>query len=88
MAFDALRRGNPLVGFLVAFFRRLIASPEAQDKGIVTAQTCTRKAPAMSALGQERIFAPQKAMSALLPEADVCGANHHVSFGPKADVQQ
>jgi hypothetical protein len=25
-------------------------------------------------------------MSALPPEADVCGANRHVCFGPKADI--
>ena len=28
----------------------------------------------------------QNAMSALPPEADVCGANRHVRFGPKADM--
>jgi hypothetical protein len=28
---------------------------------------------------------PQKAMSALPPKADMCGANRHVCFGPKAD---
>jgi len=25
-------------------------------------------------------------MSALHPKADVCGANRHVCFGPKADI--
>ena len=40
----------------------------------------------MSALGQKQTFAPQKAMSALLLKADVCGANRHVCFGPKADI--
>ena len=25
-------------------------------------------------------------MSALPPKADVCGANRHVCFGPKADI--
>jgi hypothetical protein len=29
---------------------------------------------AMSALGHERTFAPQKVMSALPPKADMCGA--------------
>ena len=26
------------------------------------------------------------AMSALFPKVDVCGANHHVSQGPKTDI--
>ena len=25
-------------------------------------------------------------MSALPPKADMCGANHHICFGPKADI--
>src|SRR6185437_7491941 len=29
---------------------------------------------------------PQMVMSALPPKADVCGANRHVRFGPKADI--
>jgi hypothetical protein len=29
---------------------------------------------------------PQKAMSALPPEADMCGALLHVCFGPIADI--
>jgi len=29
---------------------------------------------------------PQKVMSALPPEADVCSANRHVCFGPIADI--
>jgi hypothetical protein len=29
---------------------------------------------------------PQKAMSALPPKADMCGALAHVCFGPKADI--
>src|SRR6476620_8602225 len=29
---------------------------------------------------------PQMVMSALPPKADVCGANRHVCFGPKADI--
>jgi hypothetical protein len=40
----------------------------------------------MSALGQKQTPALQKAMSALPPKADVCGANRHVCFGPKADI--
>jgi hypothetical protein len=38
---------------------------------------------AMSALGQKQKFAAQKAMSALPPKADVCGATR---FGPKGDI--
>jgi hypothetical protein len=40
----------------------------------------------MSALGQKRTFAPQKAVSALPPKADICSAPAHVRFGPKADI--
>jgi hypothetical protein len=29
---------------------------------------------------------PQKAMSALPPKADMCGATGNVRFGPKADI--
>jgi hypothetical protein len=31
---------------------------------------------------------PQKAMSALPPKADMCGALVYVSFGPIADISQ
>jgi hypothetical protein len=30
---------------------------------------------------------PQKAMTALHPKADMCGATRHVRFGPKADIR-
>jgi hypothetical protein len=40
----------------------------------------------MSALGQKQTFAPQLAMSALTPKADMCSAFDHVCFGPKADI--
>jgi hypothetical protein len=30
---------------------------------------------------------PHNVMSALPPKADMCGANRHVCFGPKADVR-
>jgi hypothetical protein len=33
-------------------------------------------------LGHKQTFAVQKAMSALPPKADMCGANRHVCFGP------
>ena len=39
----------------------------------------------MSALGQKQTFAVQKSMSALLLKADMCSANAHVCFVPKAD---
>jgi hypothetical protein len=41
----------------------------------------------MSALGQKQTYALQKAMSALLPKADMCSALAHVCFGPKADIK-
>ena len=40
----------------------------------------------MSAVGQKQTFAPQKAMSALPPKADICGAKTNVCFGPRADI--
>ena len=40
----------------------------------------------MSALGQKRTCAAQKAMSALPPKADMCSATRHVRFVPKADI--
>ena len=40
----------------------------------------------MSALGHKRTFAPQKAMSALPPKADMCGATRYVRFVPIADM--
>ena len=40
----------------------------------------------MSALGHERTYAVQKAMSALPLKADMCSARAHVRFGPIADI--
>jgi len=40
----------------------------------------------MSALGQKRTCAPQKAMSALPPKAEMSGATTHIRFGPTADM--
>ena len=40
----------------------------------------------MSAKGHKQIYAPQKAMSALPPKADVCGALACVCYGPEADI--
>src|SRR5262245_46753727 len=43
--------------------------------------------PAMSALGHKQTCASQKAMSALPPKADMCGATRDVRFGPIADIR-
>ena len=42
----------------------------------------------MSALGHKRTFALQNGMSALPPEADMCGALGDVCFVPIADIGQ
>ena len=41
----------------------------------------------MSAVGHKRTFAAQKAMSALPPKADMCGATGDVRFMPIADIE-
>jgi hypothetical protein len=52
--------------------RRLIASPEAQDKASSRLKLAHFKGPQpMSALGQKRTFALQQVMSALPPKADI-----------------
>src|SRR5262249_13363104 len=40
----------------------------------------------MSALGQKQTYAVQKGMSALPPQADMCGASSNVRLGPEADM--
>ena len=40
----------------------------------------------MSALGHKQTCAPQTAMSALPPKADMCGALGDVCFVPEADM--
>jgi len=40
----------------------------------------------MSALGQKQTSEHVRAMSALPPKADMCGATRDVCFGPKADM--
>ena len=40
----------------------------------------------MSALGHKRTCAAQTVMSALHPKADMCSAQAHVRFVPKADI--
>jgi hypothetical protein len=40
----------------------------------------------MSALGHKQTFAVQNGMSALPPTADICSAQTHVRFVPKADI--
>jgi hypothetical protein len=53
----------------------------------VERQLCERvPAKASVALGQTQTFALQKAMSALPPKADMCGAARDVRFGPIADI--
>ena len=42
--------------------------------------------PSMSALGQKQTSALQKAMSALLPKADMCSATPYARFVPIADM--
>jgi len=42
--------------------------------------------PDLSALVHKQTYAPQNAMSALPPKADMCGATRDVRFGPKADI--
>jgi len=41
----------------------------------------------MSAVGHKRTFAPQQAMSALPPKADMCSATRYVRFVPQADMK-
>ena len=40
----------------------------------------------MSALGHKQTCAPQEGMSALHPNADMCGATRDVRLGPIADM--
>jgi hypothetical protein len=40
----------------------------------------------MSALGHKQTYEAQKAMSALPPIADMCGALANVCYGPIADI--
>jgi hypothetical protein len=40
----------------------------------------------MSALGQKQTFRVARAMSALPPKADMCGAARDVRYGPIADI--
>ena len=58
--------------FLIAVWRRLIASPEAQEKALYQPGVVLSKGwheTSMSALGQKQTYALQKAMSALPPIA-------------------
>jgi hypothetical protein len=67
--------------------RRLIASPEAQDKASSRLKLAHFKEPQpMSALGHKRTFAAQNGMSALPLKADMFGATRDVRYGPKADI--
>ena len=52
-------------------------------------QTCAMHQPmsALPPIATAKADMPQTLMSALHPKADMCGANRHVCFGPKADIQ-
>src|SRR5262245_58356017 len=41
----------------------------------------------MSALGRKQTLRVARAMSALPPKADMCGAARDVCFGPRADIR-
>ena len=44
--------------------------------------------PGKSALGQKQTLRQVRAMSALPPIADICGATVHVCYGPEADIRE
>src|SRR5262249_719645 len=69
-------------------WRRLIVTPEAQARNgsNLRERSGGGGLGPMSALGHKRTCAVQKAMSALPPKADMCGAVGYVRFGPKADM--
>jgi len=60
--------------------RRLIASPEAQDKGTERAQTSTLKE-------GEYAFRRRPAHVRFGSKADICGAQQHVCFTPESDAE-
>ncbi|MGB7693455.1 MAG: hypothetical protein WBM12_11345, partial [Pseudolabrys sp.] len=81
--------------FMLQLARLLFAVRVANPKaGLAVGTTSPRGITApmpkygMSALGQKQTCAPQKAMSALPPKADMCGATTHVCFVPIADMAQ
>jgi hypothetical protein len=41
---------------------------------------------ALAPIATAKADMPQMVISALPPKADMCGANRHVCFGPKADI--
>ena len=68
---------------------RLVPSPlDAQNAfAVISDKGAMRELPrSMSALGQKQTCAARKAMSALLPKADMCGATRDVRYGPEADI--
>src|SRR5262249_14256613 len=79
---------EPAITFMKS--RRLIASPEAQDKascGINVAHwKGSRRGQPMSALGQKQTYAAHQPLSALPLKADMCGATRDGRFGPIADI--
>jgi hypothetical protein len=63
-----------------------MASPKAQDRGIVAVQMGIVKGSPMSALGQKRTLRRSIAMSAIPPKTDVAEPDRNVRFVPKADI--
>src|SRR5262245_26414532 len=53
-------------------------------------QTCAIHQPmsALPPIATAKADMPQMVMSALLPKADMCGANEHVRYGPIADISR
>jgi hypothetical protein len=65
---------------------RGIVSPEAQDSTSYRLELENWKLQPNVRLGHKRTYAVQKGMSALPPIADICSAQAHVRFVPKADM--
>jgi hypothetical protein len=42
----------------------------------------------MSQMGHKQTFRVARALSALFPKADMCGATRDVRFGPEADMRR
>ena len=68
---------------LIIFEPSILGKIEALPPGTCKSNGCVL----MSALGQKQTFASQKAMSALPPKTDMCGARVNVRYGPVADIK-
>ena len=62
----------------------MFASPERTTNQVIIVISYPRSK--MSALGHKQTYAVQNGRSALPPKADICSAQAHVCFGPKADI--